>query len=108
MLIGLFFAASSFFGKHVLADDVKPMANPGRSHLFASLFDDQIVASNVTKFRDHTQAIAEAERFDWLVKWVLPSESHFTIRMSGNFTQTDPAPLNEVTPEPGGIRGGIA
>ena len=107
LLIGLFFAASSFFGKHVLADDVKPMANPGRSHLFASLFDDQIVASNVTKFRDHTQAIAEAERFDWLVKWVLPSESHFTIRMSGNFTQTDPAPLNEVTPEPGGIRGGI-
>lgn len=107
LLIALFVAAASFVGKHVIADDLKPMSTPGRSHPFAELFDDHIVASNVTKVRDHADTLTEAEQFDWLVKWVLPSESRVTIRMSGSFTQTDPAPLNQVISEPGGIRGGI-
>ena len=77
------------------------------SSLTWALFDDRIVADNVMAVRQRMLTLSEAEKYEFLADWVLPSESHSTIRMSGAFTQTDPAPVNRITREPDDIRGGV-
>ncbi|MEO2018152.1 MAG: hypothetical protein ABGZ53_27685 [Fuerstiella sp.] len=59
-----------------------------------SLFEDAILARNVTAVRQHASSLAsDGERFEYLADWVLPAATHSNIRMSGVFTQTDPAPV---------------
>jgi|GEM_PF-6838134 len=73
----------------------------------AELFDERIVASNVAIVRQHAARLPDAERFDQLLQWVLPSLTHFTIRMNGEFTQTNPAPLNSSGLEGDDLQGGV-
>ena len=61
-----------------------------------ALFEEYIVAGNASSIRAHAAVLNDETRFDRLLKWVLPSESHTTIRMHGDFTQTNPAPVNRV------------
>ena len=58
----------------------------------AAIFDEQILADNVLAVRERAAALPDAKRFEYLAKWVLPCESHVTIRTSGTFSQTDPVP----------------
>ena len=106
-IVLLFAAAALLVGNRGTADDVKPSATPGQSSLTWALFDDRIVADNVMAVRQRMLTLSEAEKYEFLADWVLPSESHSTIRMSGAFTQTDPAPVNRITREPDDIRGGV-
>ena len=63
----------------------------------SELFDEEILAENVFAVRHREFALPEGERYEYLANWVLPSATHSTIRMSGAFTPTDPAPI--VPPE---------
>ena len=63
----------------------------------SELFDEEILAENIFAVRHREFALPEGERYEYLADWVLPSETHSTIRMSGAFTPTDPAPI--VPPE---------
>ena len=61
--------------------------------LVSELFDEEILAENIFAVRHREFALPEGERFEYLANWVLPSVTHSTIRMSGAFTPTDPAPV---------------
>ncbi|MEQ9411141.1 MAG: DUF1583 domain-containing protein, partial [Fuerstiella sp.] len=70
-----------------------------QSRAVADLFDEAVLADNTQRVRERTAALPDAERFEALVRWVLPSESHATIRTQGLFSQTDPPPAAAITPE---------
>ena len=57
------------------------------------LFDEQIPADNVAELRQRSTTLPDMEQFEFLMDCVLPSETHSDIRLSGTFTQTDPAPI---------------
>ena len=58
----------------------------------AAVFDEQILADNVSTVRDRAARLPDPERFEYLANWVLPSMTHSTIRMTGEFTPTNPPP----------------
>jgi Tol biopolymer transport system component len=72
----------------------------------ANLFDEAILADNAAAIRQHASELPDQERYQQLIEWVLPSESHVTIRMQGEFTQTNPAPANRVDSSQEHISGG--
>jgi hypothetical protein len=72
----------------------------------AMLFDEAILADNAAAIRRHASELPDQERYQQLIEWVLPSESHVTIRMHGEFTQTNPAPANRVDTSQEHISGG--
>lgn len=88
---------------HALADENASRARGQfppeafRTLLVSELFEEEILAENVFAIRHHEVTLTEIDRFEYLANWVLPSETHATIRMSGAFTPTDPAPI--VPPE---------
>jgi hypothetical protein len=51
--------------------------------LVSALFDEEIVADNVFAVRHREFRLPESDRYNYLAKWVLPSESQTLIRMSG-------------------------
>ena len=61
--------------------------------LVSELFDEEILADNVFAVRRHEFELTENDQYESLSNWVLPSDTHSTIRMSGAFTPTDPAPI---------------
>jgi len=61
----------------------------------AALFEEDILADNAAAVCGRAAKLSDEPRFDRLMSWVLPSEDHSTIRMTGDFTQTNPAPGNE-------------
>ena len=75
--------------------------------LVGALFDDRIVATNTTAVRHRIAELPPAERFDALMSWVLPSQTHTTIRMNGEFSQTDPAPNLQGGVAGDDVRGGV-
>jgi hypothetical protein len=81
--------------------DQKMQASP-----LAMLFDEAIVSDNVAAIRKAAAGLPDQERHQQLIRWVLPSESHSTIRMQGEFTQTNPAPANRVDTSPEHVSGG--
>ncbi|MDA1231511.1 MAG: DUF1583 domain-containing protein [Planctomycetota bacterium] len=72
----------------------------------AALFDESILASNVATVCTRAALLDDADRFDALIHWVLPSETHATIRMQGDFTQTNPAPVARIDSTAEHRRGG--
>ncbi len=62
----------------------------------SELFDEAILADNVFAVRRHSAGLSQTELYDYLLTWVLPSETHATIRMQGDFTQTGPAPVAKI------------
>ena len=58
------------------------------------LFDQTIIADNVDSVRSRANALPAEQRCEFLLNWVLPSESHDGIRLSAKLTPGDPvAPL---------------
>ena len=106
-VVMLFAAALLLRGNRMTADEVRQAVTPSRTLLFALLFDDRVVANNVTAVRQRASKLADTARYEYLVSWVLPSESHSAIRMNGIFTQTDPAPVNQSGDEHVDSRGGV-
>ena len=78
-----------------------------RTSPVAMLFDDRILADNVVAVRQRISKLPKAERFDALLRWVWPSNTHSTIRTAGQFTQTDPAPVALGPLVGADIRGGV-
>ncbi len=72
----------------------------------ATLFDEEILADNADAIRQSASELSEQARYQQLIDWVLPSESHSTIRMHGVFSQTNPAPVNRVDSSPEHTSGG--
>ena len=58
-----------------------------------AIFDDEVLAENVQWFRSRAVDMSAVERFDHLTRWVLPTPDRPLFRLSGEFTQTDPAPI---------------
>lgn len=90
-------------GRYAAAVDARPVG----IRAIAVLFDEHVVADNVVAVRKRAAETPENERFEYLVQWVLPCHTHATIRMSGVFTQTDPAPVNLTRNERDSGGGGI-
>ena len=99
----LFYASSpthAFF-----AEQGGPDQNTQASQL-AMLFEEAILADNAAAIREHASGLIDQERYQQLLNWVLPSASHSTIRMQGEFTQTNPAPANRIASSQEHISGG--
>ncbi|MBC7964348.1 MAG: DUF1583 domain-containing protein, partial [Fuerstia sp.] len=58
--------------------------------------DEHILAQNILVTTKRAAALPDEQGFEFLADWVLPSESHSTIRLTGDFTQTDPAPVRRI------------
>lgn len=92
----LFFFGQLFHGIANAADAIENLSNEQatQSPPQFALFDEDILADNVFAVRRRSAGLSsDNDRFDCLVKWVLPSETHPTIRMGGAFTPTHPAPI---------------
>ncbi len=98
----LAFAQMAFPVSMVFAED-------SLQSLGASLFspDEDVLANNSAAASRHASTLPPEERFDYLADWVLPSTTHSAIRMNGEFTQTDPAPVGQSAGERDDIRGGV-
>lgn len=53
------------------------------------IFGDRFVALNVREARKHAASLPPAASFDFLREWLLPSESHNSIRLSAEFIPND-------------------
>ena len=53
----------------------------------------QRLAENTLATRRRALAMPMPERFEFLSRWILPGPDHPGFRMSGDFTQTNPAPV---------------
>ncbi len=75
-------------------------------HALNRLFQEQILAVNVSAVRHKALKMSTAERFEYLSQWVLPGPSHPGFRMAGEFSQTQPSPIafepGVMKPEDGG------
>lgn len=63
------------------------------SHILGTLIGEHFLADNVAAVRERVAAMPGEDRFDYLRDCVLPANLHSTIRMNGEFTQTEPAPV---------------
>jgi WD40 repeat protein len=79
----------------------------GKPSPVVALFDEEILASNGTAIRRRTAMMSDADRFDGLLQWVLPSETHSTIRMSGEFADRDPIPTIHGVENSADTHGGV-
>ncbi|MBI1344868.1 DUF1583 domain-containing protein [bacterium] len=70
---------------------------PAQQQALSRLFDDVHFANDVIHVRKTAAQLAPPERLDYLTKWVLPSDSHDSYRMWGQFTTTDPPGTPEAT-----------
>ena len=88
------------------ANSMQQAPDAREPRLVAALFEESILADNAATVCRQLATHPDEEKFDRLVSWVLPSEHHATIRMAGDFTQTDPAPGNEFDASDEQARGG--
>ena len=83
----------------------EPMSIADR-HALNRLVQEQFLAGNVFAVRRKALAMSVADRFEFLSRWVLPGPDHPGFRLTGEFTQTQPAPpameQGVSDPEPGG------
>lgn len=67
-------------------------------HCLNQIFQEEYLAENVFAVRRKALAMSVADRLEFLSRWVLPGPDHPGFRMTGDFTQTQPA---KVVYEPG-------
>ena len=80
----------------IVAQNAQPSA---ARHVAVTPGNEDVFSSNARAVSRHAAQLADAEQLDYLARWVLPSETHSTIRMSGAFTRTFSPPANEATVE---------
>lgn len=78
------------FLKNPAATVGEPMTIKQR-HGLNRLFQEEFLAENVLTVRRKAATMPVAARFEFLSRWVLPGEDHPGFRMTGDFTQTQPA-----------------
>ena len=69
-----------------------PASTDVRSAMGA-IFDDDHVAQEALQIHERAMRLDDNARFDFLARWVLPSEDHSSLRMQCEFTPTCPAPV---------------
>ena len=93
LLVGIGYASHSN-AEEVAAKAGKRLNVPvSTAFLVSELFEQELLAENVFAVREHEFELPDSERYDYLANWVLPSETHAAIRMSGAFAPGDPAPI---------------
>lgn len=75
-----------------------------QSHALNRLLQEKFLAGNVSAVRRRALAMPVSDRFEFLSRWILPSLDHPGFRMTGEFTQTQPAPpaIEQVEAQLGG------
>ena len=78
----------------VLAVSACCAAQPVNSdqHALSRIFAEQHVENSTLDAHRQAMSLPARERYEWLMKWVLPGENHDTFRMSVAFIPTNPAP----------------
>lgn len=57
------------------------------------LFGESALASNVWSVRERAANMPDDEAYQYLSEWILPGKTHRTLRLTGAFTTTHPAPI---------------
>ncbi len=63
---------------------------------YAALFEENILGLNAAAVRARAASLPDEIRFERLLEWVFPTGSHISIRMYGDFTQTNPSPVSRI------------
>ena len=63
----------------------------GQRHGLNRVFQEEFLAENVFAIRRKASMMPVADRFEFLSRWVLPGSDHPGFRLTGDFTQTQPA-----------------
>ena len=69
------------------------LASPLSENVAGEIFGEDVLSENVSRIRNQAAALSDDQAFDLLVSWVLPDSAGSSFRLSGEFTQTDPAPI---------------
>jgi hypothetical protein len=81
------------------SEGVRSHAENARSVLAADssglLFEERILSDNVLAMCRRAVLANKEDRFALLKQWVLPSETHSSLRIHADFSPTNPAPGNE-------------
>ena len=77
---------------------------PGKTRGIAAIFADEHIQESVLSVSARADAMPVEERYQFLSKWVLPSELHDSLRVQVDFTPTQPAPPVDRQPLPVGRR----
>jgi hypothetical protein len=77
----------------VLLDVVNCTAAPLSGRVAAEIFGEPTLSENVHAVRSRAARLPEKQAFHLLASWVLPDASHPGFRLTGEFTQTQPAPV---------------
>lgn len=86
----------------IFATDPKnAQASPLSENVAGEIFGEAVLSENVTLVRDRAAALSDNQAFDLLASWVLPDSASWSFRLSGEFTQTDPAPISDDMAEAG-------
>ena len=73
----------------------------------ARLFDETVLTDNVRRIRHNTSTLAEADRFNALLEWVFPSQTHATFRMTGEFAEINSLSVAQRPESSSDVRSGI-
>jgi hypothetical protein len=79
---------------------VSQLPSDADRHVLNRAAGGEFLAQNVRRIRRQAASLGSADRFEYLARWVLPGADHRGLRISGEFTPTDPSPLAvELEPE---------
>ena len=59
------------------------------------VFDEPLLADNVLETCRQAALMEDKDRYEFLKKWVLPSETHSTLRLQADFSPKNPAPSSD-------------
>lgn len=75
--------------------------SPLSGNVAGEIFGEDVLSENVSVVRNRAAALSGNQAFDLLASWVLPDSASPSFRLSGEFTQTDPAPVSDDMAEAG-------
>ncbi len=86
-------SSACFTDENVATAGVRLQQSVIKASLVSPLFDEEIVADNVFAVRRRHFILSLSGYYECLANWVLPSETHAMIRLSGAFSPTEVVPL---------------
>ncbi|MBI1313204.1 DUF1583 domain-containing protein [bacterium] len=84
-----------------------PAAAPLDAEVAGGIFGAHVLAENVSAVRRQAATLDAEQRFELLAEWVLPDVRHSGFRLSGEFSQTRPAPVSDFATEHDGLGGAL-
>lgn len=70
-------------------------AEPLDAEVADAVFGTQVLSENAAAIREQAALLDADQRFEFLAEWVLPGPRHSGFRLSGEFSQTRPAPITK-------------